>query len=243
MPLGIVSNRDFELERNNSDSSVDEQVNGHKIDFDQIDESNDLIPKDYYDVDNNLPSKDSESRALESKMVETPVIIPEIVTSDQIKRAGRHNEIGNVPQSIRKLIAEESIENGNKSAKNLVNSLGMNLSDATISTYKNGNISPSNSVSAKDNDLLEYINQRKTKLGKKALNKMSLALNGLTAEKMEALEPKELSTIAKDMSIIVDKMQPTQRENEKFQPVQFVIMAPTINNESHYQVVKAKDNY
>lgn len=239
MPLGIVSNEDFESEQANSDSSVKNQVNGKKIDFD---ESSDEIPTNGL-TDNNLPSKESEPRA--SQSTSDSVIIPEIVTSDMIpgKRAGRPKDIGNVPQSLRKIIAEESVVNGNKSAKSLVSALGGSLSDTTISTYKGGNVSPSNGVSAKDNDLLEYINQRKVNLGKKALNKMSLALNGLTADKMEPLEPKELASIAKDMSIIVDKMQPTKRDEEKFQPVQFIMMAPQINNENHYEVVKAKDNY
>ena len=239
MPLGIVSNSDFELEQLNSDDSFEQvnpisSVNGTKIDWDES--TTNLEKSDNQIINETTEVIESSPRAS---------LVPEIVTSDMInpKRAGRHESIGNVPQSLRKIIAEESIEHGNKSAKSLVNSLGMNLSDATISTYKSGNVSPANGVSAKDNDLLEYINHRKTNLGKKALNKMSLALNGLTKDKMEPLEPKELASIAKDMSIIVDKMQPTKRDEEKFVPVQFVMMAPVINNENHYDVVKAKDNY
>ena len=229
MPLGIVSNRDFELERSNSDSSFEH--NGHKIDFDTpLKENN-----------SNNEVVDTET----IKPVETSPrapVIPEIITSDMI-RPGRHKEVTNVPQSLRKIIAEESIEHGNKSARSLVNGLGVTLSDATISTYKSGNISPNNNVSIKDNDLLEYINQRKGRLGKKALNKLNLALTHLDESKLQGLEAKELSGVAKDMAIIVDKMQPTKREDDKVAPVQFVIMAPQINTEAYYQTIKAKDNY
>lgn len=219
MPLGIVSNLDFELERNNSDSSFSEEINGKKIDFDETDKS--------------------EPRT----SINDEVKIPEIVTSDMIRSAGRHKEVTNVPQSLRKVIAEESVINGNKSARSLISSLGATLSDATISTYKSGNVSPSNGVSVADTDLLDYINQRKGKVGKKALNKLNLALAIMDEAKLKELDAKELSGVAKDMAIVVDKMQLTKRDDEKVAPVQFVIMAPTINSEAYYQTVKAKDNY
>ena len=243
MPLGIVSNRDFELERMNSDATVLSEVNGHTIDF----ESDDTKPEE--DDKKSDDAEDIECSNVSRRAPVTPfddVKIPEIVTSDMIRNpmgAGRMKDVSNVPQSLRKIIAEESVTNGNKSAKSLINGLGVTLSDATISTYKSGNVSPSNGVSIKDTDLLEYINQRKGKLGKKALNKLNLALLHLDEAKMSGLDAKELSGVAKDMAIIVDKMQPTKRDEEKVAPVQFVIMAPQINNESHYQVVKAKDNY
>lgn len=242
MPLGIVSNRDFELERANSDSTH-EVHNGQTIDFDESvnDESTDVTKDDSKD-EVDLECKNKES----IKSNETSAaLIPEIVTSDMIpgKRVGRHESVTNVPQSLRKIIAEESIEHGNKSAKNLLSNLGVTLSDPTISTYKSGNISPSNGASVSDNDLLEYINTRKSKLGKKALNKLSLALTHIDEAKLSGLEARDLSAVAKDMAIIVDKMQPTKRDEEKVAPVQFVIMAPQINNESHYQTVTAKDNY
>jgi len=238
MPLGIVSDRDFELERINSDSTVLTEVNGHVVDFDtSIDNSNELMDPVTIDTSNDTEIIESSPRAS---------IIPEIVTSDMIRNptgAGRHKDVSNVPQSLRKIIAEESIEHGNKSAKYLLSKLGVTLSQPTLSAYKSGNVSPNNDVSIRDNDLLEYINQRKGRVGKRALNKLNLALTHLDEAKLSGLEAKELSGVAKDMAIIVDKMQPTKRDEEKVAPVQFVIMAPTINNESHYQTVKAKDNY
>lgn len=247
MPLGIVSNRDFELERMNSDATILEEVNGHTIDFNES--VNESPKEDEVVKESDEDVECSDSTKTERRAPVTPfddVKIPEIVTSDMIRNpmgAGRMKDVSNVPQSLRKIIAEESIEHGNKSAKNLLSNLGVTLSAPTVSTYKSGNISPKNDISIGDNDLLEYINQRKGKLGKKALNKLNLALTHLDEAKLQGLEAKELSGVAKDMAIIVDKMQPTKRDEEKVAPVQFVIMAPQINNESHYQVVKAKDNY
>ena len=247
MPLGIVSNRDFELERINSDATALTEVNGHTIDFDAP--INEMVDPVVEDTDISTDKGSTLVRNVSPRTSPTPfddVKIPEIVTSDMIRNpmgAGRMKDVSNVPQSLRKIIAEESVTNGNKSAKNLLSGLGTSLSDATISTYKSGNVSPSNGISVKDTDLLEYINQRKGKLGKKALNKLNLALLHLDEAKMSGLDAKELSGVAKDMAIIVDKMQPTKRDEEKVAPVQFVIMAPQINTEAYYQTVKAKDNY
>jgi hypothetical protein len=60
---------------------------------------------------------------------------------------------------------------------------------------------------------------------------------------MQGLEARELSGVAKDMAIIAEKMEPKQKESEKVAPVQFIMMAPQINNEAHYETVVAKDNY
>jgi hypothetical protein len=217
MPLGIVSNTDFEVERQNSDSQF--EINPS--------EYNDKIKESVVDDDSN-------------KEEEEEVIIPEIVTSASI--VGRKSDIGNVPQSLRKILAEEAVVGGNKSAQQLMDGLGMNLSQPTLSTYKRGEVSPD--IPTNDSkDLYDYINGRKNKIGKRALNRLNLALAHLDEAKLRGLEARELSGVAKDMAIIAEKMEPKQKEQEKVAPVQFIMMAPQINNEAHYETVVAKDNY
>jgi hypothetical protein len=221
MPLGIVSNTDFEVERQNSDS--------------QFEVINNYNPNDYKKSEIIEVNKDTENTNSEEPRALTPII-----TSAQI--TGRKSDIGNVPQSLRKILAEEAVMGGNKSAQQLMDGLGMNLSQPTLSTYKRGEVSPD--IPTNDSkDLCDYINGRKNKIGKRALNRLNLALAHLDEAKLQGLEARELSGVAKDMAIIAEKMEPKQKEQEKVAPVQFIMMAPQINNEAHYETVVAKDNY
>lgn len=219
MPLGIVSDSEFDAERQNSDSlhesnsPGENHLNNTKIDFE----------------DSIKPSEETEE-----------VKIPEIITSSQI--AGRHEGIGNIPQSLRKVLADDVITNGVKSAQSLVSGLGMKVSQPTLNTYGNGETSPGSNTPASQ-DMFEYVNGRKAKITKKALNKINMALELIDSSKMAGLDARELTGIAKDMAVVVDKMQPAKKEETKKDPVQFIMMMPQMHQENHYETVVAKDAF
>ena len=197
MPLGIVSDKEFDSERINSDVS-------HTIER----------------------NEDTEKS--------TPVVTSDVLTLPSV---GRDRDVPNVPQSLRKMIGEEVATNGLKSAMKFASSLG--ISQPTASTYARGEVSPGTT----NPDLLQHINNRKTKISKKALNKLSMALNHLDDSKLLGCDAKELSSVAKDMAAVVNSMSPKEAESVNPQNAQFHFYAPQIRNEKHYETVVAKDNY
>jgi len=197
LPLGIVSDKEFDSERINSDVS-------HTIER----------------------NEDTEKS--------TPVVTSDVLTLPSV---GRDKDVPNVPQSLRKMLGEEVATNGLKSAMNLAASFG--ISQPTASTYARGEVSPGTT----NPDLLQHINNRKTKISKRALNKLSMALNHLDDSKLMGCDAKELSSVAKDMAAVVNSMSPKQDESAQTNNAQFHFYAPQIRNEKHYETVVAKDNY
>lgn len=214
MPLGIVSDSDLMSEINNS----------------SIDSLDDTIPLKDNSIINNSNSKPSELNELDGAVITSDVIT--------MKSVGRHSEVNNIPPSLRKVLGEEAAINGIQSAMHLANSLG-GISQPTLHTYARGESSPGKTNS----QLLEHINGRKIKISSRALNKLNLAMSLIDEEKLFGCDAKELSSVAKDMAIISKQMEPTVKEDEKKDPVQFHFYAPQIRNEAHYEIVNAKDNY
>ena len=219
MPLGIMSNKEFESERLNSDNSY---INEHT--------KQDIIEQ------NNITPRAPE----QAPQNPDPIITSDILT---IKSAGRHNDVNNIPQSLRKILGEEVAINGLASAKLLAESLG-GISQPTLNTYARGEISPGQN-SNESNELLAYVNQRKTKITKKALNKINLAMTLIDEDKLSECNALQLSQVAQSMSNVVRNMEPTRQntDDKKDNNVQFHFYAPQIKNEQHYEVVTAKDNF
>ncbi len=195
MPLGIVSDKDFEIEKQNSEV--------------------------------NHPSKITN---VEDK----PIVTSDVIIMPSV---GRDNGVPNVPQSLRKILGETVATEGLKSAMQLADGLG--ISQPTLSTYARGEVSPG----VTNTDLTAHINNRKTKISKRALNKLNMALNHIDEQKLLGCDAKELSSVAKDMAHVVNAMSPKDSESAKTEPVQFHFYAPQVRNENHYETVVAKDNY
>jgi predicted transcriptional regulator len=182
--------------------------------------------------------KEKNNSSIEHQSIPKPTENP-IITSDVLpsKQPGRDADVPNVPQSLRKLLGEEVAVNGLRSAMEIANSFG--ISQPTTSTYARGEISPG----VPNKDLSEYINGRKTKISKRALNKLNMALNHIDDSKLMQCDAVELSSVAKNMAAVAGAMEPKDKEEEKKDPVQFHFYAPQVRNENHYETVVAKDNY
>lgn len=222
MPLGIVSDKDFESELSNSGV-------GH--------------------IQTPNKEEDSEQRPSNLNHANPTDEIPDnpITTSDvlQMKSVGRLPDVNNVPQSLRKILGETVVTEGLASAKQLVSSLVPNgISQPTLSTYATGNISRGEHESKEAEDLRQYVNGRKTKISKKALNRLNLAVSLLDEQKLLGCNAETLTNVAKGMAQVVKHMEPSENKSEeKKDPVQFHFYAPQVRNENHYDVVVAKDNY
>ncbi len=217
MPLGSVNNEDFEAEVNNS--------------------ANVYIPP----VTKPRPTvvNPDAMRPVNENQDE----LGPIVTSDAVVKRfhphGRNEGDVNVPQSLRKLIGDTSTFEGRKSALALANGLG--ISSSSVSTYAN----PDNGALSEKNseDIFAHLANRKTKMSKKALNKLSLALSFIDEGKLKDLGARDLAAVSKDMAQVAKHMEPKQESDKQIDPVQFHFYAPQVRNENHYETVVAKDNY
>jgi len=222
MPLGIVSNEDFESEIKNSGTSNTPIKVPPTVPSKDMDESNDSKGQNDSDL---------------GPIVTSDTLIKRLNGSN---KAGRHTGDVEVPHSLRKLIGEESLINGRASALELANQF--QISKNSVSAYQ----SPDNSSSLSDinkSDITTFLTNRKNKISKKAINKLGLAISLMDEDKLKDLKGTELSTVAKNMAEVVKRMEPEVTDNDKVGAVQFVMYAPQVKNESHYQTVIAKDNY
>lgn len=139
---------------------------------------------------------------------------------------GRGNK-AETPQVIREIVAECSI-NGEKPD---VISRNFNVSLSSISAYKNGSTSTSsydqnNKVSAR------------SRIANKAQGKLLDALNCLTEDKISGSKATEISSIAKDMSSIVEKLNGRVIENQNDGPqVHLHLYGPKQKSLEHYEVI------
>lgn len=193
MPLGIVSDKDFELEKNK------------------------LIPE------SSIQSNDNDNK---NSIVD--IIEPRA-------SAGRgHNP--NVPNTLRKVIGEESVINGKASALELSRQFG--IGPASTTAYTRGSTSPS-SYDRQPN--LDHINSAKGRIAIKARKKLNLALNALSEDKLNESKAREISGVARDMSIIVKNMEPDLPKSEPNSGPTFVIYSPNSKSEDDYGVLKLKE--
>lgn len=154
-----------------------------------------------------------------------PKELPKVV---HIER-GR-GSVKEVPQSIRAFIAGESL-NGAR-AQEL--SEAFNISESSISAYKNGATSTA-SYNKPDENLKANVDSIKEQISDRAQKKLRIALNALTKDKMQESSARELSGVAKDMAVIVEKMTP-KTSNDDVQVV-LHLHGPKMKRVEDYEVI------
>ena len=144
----------------------------------------------------------------------------------------------NVPDSLRKLIGDTAESNGRSEAVALAAQFG--ISPSSASAY---GVGATSTRTYDDRPNAGIIRGAKERISKKARAKLMLALNHITEDKIENVSAKDLAGIAKDMSAIVRNMddEPTTKENDGPTKPAFLVYAPTVNQENHYQTVIAKE--
>ena len=132
------------------------------------------------------------------------------------------------PDSLRKLIAHDAI-NGNGTGEEIAEVYG--VSESSVSAYKNG-ASSTTTYHQPAAGLKDYVDLTRDKIKSRAQNKLLLALKHMTEEKIAEVKPIELSTIAANMSRVVEKMTPKSD-------------GPVVNNNIVFYSPKQidKDNY
>lgn len=186
-----------------------------------------------------VSSDEFESALKDSSMSNDEINKTKIGQVIDISRPGRKVGDVNVPSSLRKVIGETANIDNRPSALHIARSFG--ISDQQVAAYTNGATSEA-TYHEKDKGLSEHIVNAKMKVTKRAMSKLLKSMHHITDDKLESASVTELSTVARNMSAIVKEFNPSEDDNQnKVNPVQFIVMAPQIINESKFETIYAKD--
>ncbi len=152
------------------------------------------------------------------------------------KPLGRGNGNKQVPDSLRKIIGENAIGEGNEATKVMTRALG--ISDSSLSAYKAGATSTA-TYNNPVTDLANHVDNARQRVIKKARSRLLASLNNITPAKLKEEKPRDLAGIAKDMSIIIRNMEPQSNNDGKTnQPL--IIFAPQLIHEDKFEVIDAE---
>lgn len=170
---------------------------------------------------------DSDYESEKTKLIKPTVIIPEVLNKEKGP---------NVPDSLRKIIGEESALNGRTSAVDLARQFG--ISPSSTSAYAHG----STSLATYDKQPnVAHVNGAKERIAIKARKKLNLALTHITDQKLSEAKVRDIAGIARDMSVIVKNMEPDIPQVEKNTGPTFVIYSPPVKSEDDYGIIKVKE--
>lgn len=164
-----------------------------------------------------------------SQNAPTPVII-----KDMEKGRGEGNV--EVPSGLRKIIGEESAINGRASALEIASNFG--ISPSSVSAYANGSRSTATMEEQPD---VSHINQAKLRVAKKARNRLVMALNNLTEEKLAGAKAKDVAGVAKDMAAVIKVMEPEGPKVNGNSGPTFIFYSPHVKKEEHFDIVHVKE--
>jgi hypothetical protein len=162
------------------------------------------------------------------------------VRKEERESHGRSEGDMNVPDSLRKIIGEESVINGRQSALSLASDFG--ISPSSVSAYAKGATSTASYDSPKPS-IINHINKSRQRASKKAGKVLAAALEAISQEKLDYTDAKDLSGIAKDMSVIIKNLEPQSdsRSDSEAKSPQFVIFAPTFRDERSFETIEVKE--
>ena len=173
-----------------------------------------------------------------------PIVVPSIESNVSIVEKpskGRSDGDINVPDALRKIIGEEAIINGRASALEIASHFG--ISSSSVSAYAKGATSTSTYDSPKPS-IVGHINKSRARAVKRASLTLNRALGSITQDKLDYADAKDLSTIAKDMSVIIRNLEPPPdpaiNTNQVNGP-QFVIFAPQFRKEESFDVISVNE--
>lgn len=213
MPLGIVSDDEFLKEVENSS-----------------------IKKE-----GTIPQPKAATAKIHSPTMEEKV--NEAITGivEDMPSRGRQKGSVEVPDSLRKIIGETNEIEGRKQAIALAKSFG--ISSSSVSAYANGATSTATYDNSRES-IVTHIQGRKDKVAGSALSILRQSFSLMRANedhKLKACSAPELAGIARSMASVVKMMEPEpEKTNEVIKP-QFVVFAPVMKDESHFEVIQLKE--
>lgn len=158
-----------------------------------------------------------------------------------VDKPSRGREVGdvNVPDSLRQIIGETQVIDGRQAALRLAKDFG--ISPSSVSAYANGATSTT-TYDTPSKSIISHINKSRQRAISRAGKTLNSALSAITQEKLDYSDAKDLSGIAKDMSVVIKNLEPDKVisgnvENNQ----QFVIFAPTFKDEKSFEVIDVRE--
>ena len=187
------------------------------------------------ELDKHTPSS-KRVPSIPSPVVDV-VHTPEIVS---IPTRGRSDGDVNVPDSLRKLIGEEALLNGRPAAIALAASFG--ISASSVSAYTKGATSTSSYNQPKPS-IVGHINKSRTRAIGRAQKTLNGSLAAITQDKLDYSDARDLSAIAKDMSVVIKNLEPPQVPHDPTAQVQpqFTIYAPQFRDERSFEIITVNE--
>ena len=120
----------------------------------------------------------------------------------EIAAKGR-NGANATPESLRKLIANDALDGA--PIAEIAEAYG--VSSSSVTAYKNGATSTTN-YNQGNGELKDFVDVKRDRIKNKAQNKLLLALKHITEDKLKDAKVNDLSTVAANMSRVIDKTTP-----------------------------------
>ena len=187
-------------------------------------------------------SDDDFAKELES-LSGTPKVVPSTRPSDSCDEViivekpskGRSDGDNNVPDSLRQIIGEEAVVNGRQAALGLAGMFG--ISASSVSAYTNGATS-TKSYDQPSSSITNHISRSRERAIKRAGRVLGKSLSAITQDKLDYTDAKDLSAIAKDMSVIIKNLEPEKViQSDDGVKSQFVIYAPQFRDERSFDTI------
>jgi len=148
---------------------------------------------------------------------------------EEIKK-GRGAGVTNMPECLRAVIAEEKLTGS--TAKEVENAFG--VSPSSIAAYAHGNTS-----CATYNKPVDKLVQVRTRISNRAANRLNSALKSLANKNLDEEKAKDLSSIAKDMAVVFDKLSPVkaQEHADENKHLHLHMYAPKMKTLADYEII------
>lgn len=152
-----------------------------------------------------------------------------------LPKPGRKTGDENIPEAIRKAIADVHIESGRSEALQVADLFG--VSSSSVSAYASGRASTSDNRES-NKPLSDSNAGTREKIVGKAQSALTMAIAQITEAKLSNLDAVECSQVAKNMAGIVKDFTPDLQERQDL-TAQIVIFAPPLIDESRFAVIQA----
>lgn len=166
--------------------------------------------------------------------------VPEIVDIPK-ESHGRAPGDNNVPDSLRKIIGETAVIDGRQAALSLAREF--NISPSSVSAYAKGATSTT-TYDTPSKSIFSHINKSRQRAIQRAQKTLNGALSAITQEKLDYSDAKDLSTIAKDCSVIIKNLEPekiVENQDNGIRSPQFVIYAPQFKQENSFESITVNE--
>ena len=175
-----------------------------------------------------------------SKVNNSPTPLPKVHTPEvvDIPRGRGENNV-RVPDGLKNLIGLTALNEGRQEALELARQFG--ISDSSTSAYSVG---ANSTASYNERPNAPVINKAKERISKKARRLVMRAMDSITQDKLDNTNATNLAGIARNLSGIVKDMEPPVDKNapvDEGSKPGFVIYAPKVFNENHYEVIHVKE--